>query len=566
MIFDRSRPVAGAGGKKKKKPKEAADNLQSTATAKLLDLLCEGEIVGLVEGARSIFLDQTAVQNADGSANFKGLTWEERTGTQDQSYIANVADGVSADINVGVAVKASSGAVVRTVAESSTDAIKVRIGVPVLRRYKSNGDIVGTEVRLQIEVKQGNGAYELRVDDTIEGKTSSLYEKEYIIAVTSGQPSYQIRLTRVTPDSDTQNLQNELRWQAYSQIVNTKLRYPNSALVGLTFDAENFSSMPERSYLIKGLIIKVPSNTTTRDDGSLVYHGTWNGTFRLSWSSNPAWCLYDLLSNKRYGTGIPEASLDKWAFYSIGQYCDELIPDGKGGVEPRFSLNCYLRDRERAYDVINTLCSVFRGMAYYDSGTVTVTQDKPRDPTRLFNDSNVTAEGFEYAGSDIRVRHNTALVTWNDPSDRYQERIEVVEDREGIIKYGVQQVEVRAVGCTSQGQAHRLGKWMLISELVETDTVTFKTAAEGIVVRPGEVIKVADRARSGVAYWGRVLRVERVSDGYNFYLDRSVEFYGGQQYYFNVVQADGVPQRIEIYPNPGSRNVVFVQSTEIIVH
>lgn len=511
--FELSRPIEGSGGKKKKKkPKEAKNSLQSTAVAKVLDLLCEGEIVGLNDGARSIFFDQTPIQNADGSYNFKGLTWDFRSGTQDQDYIPNVADGVSTDFNVGATVKVSTGSVVRAIADSACDAIKVRFGIPSLQNFKTNGDIVGSEVRLTIEIKEGNGTYALRVDDTIRGKTASLYEREYTMPVNSGQPSYQIRVTRITPDSTTTNLQNELRWQSYSKVVNSKLRYPNSALVGLTFDAQEFSSMPERSYLIKGLVVKVPSNTSTNFDGSLTYYGTWDGSFRLSWTSNPAWCLYDLLSNTRYGCNCPESSLDKWAFYTIGQYCDEQIPNGKGGSEPRFSLNCYLQSRERAYDVINSLCSAFRGLAYYDSGTITALCDRPRDPTRLFNDSNVGEDGFEYAGSDIKVRHNTVAVTWNDPLHRYQQRIESVEDQADIVKYGVRQTEITAFGCTSQGQAHRLGKWLLIGELVETDTVTFKTAAEGIPVRPGEVIKVADSKRSAKAQWGRIVRIEATPD------------------------------------------------------
>ena len=500
--------IAGAGGKKKNSkssPTQQADTLQSSSTAKILDAICEGEIFGLVSADQSIYLDGTPIKNADGSYNFpiqdddgnytaSAIKHDFRTGTQTQDHIPGIADGVENNINVNQEVRISTGAVTKTITSANTDAIKVLIALPSLQEYKSDGSIIGTKIQFKIYIKPNNGSFIEKVNETISGKSSGRFEKEYYLHLEGSAP-WQVKVERVTPDSTNSNLQNSITWDSYSEVIETKFSYPNTGLCGITFDAKRFSSIPTRSYDIKGLLIKFPSNATVRTDGSLSFSGIWSGSFQIGWCSCPAWCLYDLLLDTRYGAGIPEAQLDKWAFYEISQYCNVLIDNGFGGTEPRFSLNAYIQEKQEAYNLINSLTSVFRGMAYWAEGGITVVQDAPANPVRLFTSANV--DRFTYSGSSKRSRHTIAFVAWNDPNDDYKQTIEVIEDQEGIVLYGPRITEITAFGCTSRGQAHRVGKWLLFSERVETETVTFITGTEGIPLRPGEIIKVGDTKRAG---------------------------------------------------------------------
>lgn len=503
------KPIIGAGGggggkgggQQTRTPVEAADSLRSKAFAKVLDLVSEGEIEGLANGLKSVYLDGTPVQNSDGSSNFTGIQVDTRNGTQAQSYIPGQS-GVENAVQVGVKVLNGT-PVVRQITNSNTNAVRVTIGVPYLTSTNtSTGDISGTSVAIAIDLQSNGGGFTQVASGTISGKTTTRYQRSYRIPLTGSGP-WDIRVRRLTSNSSLSTLQNETWWDTYTEIIDAKLRYPNSALVGIKVDSSQFQSIPTRGYDMKLLRVKVPTNY---DPTTRAYTGSWDGTFKIAWTDNPAWCFYDLVTNERYGLGgmIDAAQVDKWALYQIGKYCDALVPNGFGGYEPRFTCNMYLQTRAEAYKVLQDMASVFRGMAYWSTGAITTVQDAPSDPVSLYSASNVVEGRFTYAGSSLKARHTVALVTWNDPADLYRQKVEYVEDGDGIARYGVQQTEVVAVGCTSRGQANRVGRWLLYSERFETETVSFQVGLEGSLVRPGNIIKVADPSRAGARMGGRV--------------------------------------------------------------
>lgn len=483
-------------------PDEAADSLRSRQYARLIDLVCEGEIEGLATGdLRSVYLDKTPVMNEDGSYNFDGLTIKTRNGTQSQDYIPGFPS-IEAETSVGVQAFENV-PVVRSITNSTVDAVRVTIGIPQLVRTDlSSGDIEGANVRFRIQVQADGGSYETKVEDRVEGKTTTRYQRSYVIPLTGDAP-WNVRVIRMSDDSDSQYLQNATWWDSYTEITNAKLRFPNSALVATLIDSKQFSAIPTRGYDMKLLRVQVPSNY---EPGTRTYTGTWDGTFHIRWSDNPAWVFYDMVTNSRYGLGqfIDASQIDKWALYQIGRYCDEMVPDGFGGLEPRFTCNLYIQQQQEAFKVVQDLASVFRGMAYWGSGLITAIQDAPSDPVALYTNANVQDGLFTYAGSSLKTRHTVALVQWNDPADFYALKPEYVEDAAGIARYGIIQTSVVAVGCTSRGQAHRVGKWLLYSESNETETVTFKAGQDGALVRPGQVMKVQDAARAGVRRGGRI--------------------------------------------------------------
>lgn len=504
----------GSGGSRS--PVEDPDSLRSRSFARIIDLLSEGEIEGLVTPAdplKSVYLDRTKVQNDDGSYNFTGVTLATRNGTQAQTFISGFPS-VEAEVAVGVQVEQAT-PVVRSITSAAYDSARVTISIPQLSKINTNnGDTTGSQVRIKIEVQANGGSYVEQVDDTIKGKTTTKYQKSYLVKLTGSAP-WNIRVTRVTDDSTSSTLQNQTWWESFTQISSSKLSYPNSALAAMVIDSQQFSNIPVRGYDIKGLRVRVPSNATVRADGSLTYSGSWDGTFIIRWTSNPAWCFYDMLTSERYGLGqyISDGQIDKWALYAIGRYCDDLVDDGFGGTEPRFSCHLYMQQRAEAFKVMQDLASIFRGMVYWAGGLVTAVQDSPSDPVALFTDANVVSAdesgnpipAFTYQGSSLKTRHTVALVSWNDPEDFYTLKPEYVEDADGIARYGVVQTNVVAVGCTSRGQAHRVGKWLLYSESNETETITFKAGVDASLVRPGQIIQVADRNRAGARRGGRIV-------------------------------------------------------------
>ncbi|MGI0119679.1 host specificity protein J [Zooshikella sp. RANM57] len=544
------------GGKRKQPtayvPKEAPNTLQSRNTARIIDLISEGEIEGLVNGAQSIYLDDTPLQNSDGSNNFAGIHFEERTGTPNQKHIPGIP-AVEHEVAVGTEIKHNT-PVVRTITNADADAVRVKIRLPALTAQASNGDLNGTSVELYIDVKSANTDHFVSVKRcVISGKTTSNYERSYRVELPATVGPWEIRVRRITPDSQKVKVRNQTYFASYTVLTDAKLIYPDSALIGLVLNAEEFGSkIPKRSYDVKGIRIKLPTNYNpeTRE-----YKGLWNGTFRLAWSNNPAWILYDLLTNERYGLGdkILSDAIDKWGLYAIAQYCDELVSDGYGGTEPRFTLNVVINSQKDAYEVVNVVASAFRGMIYWSSGAIVAVQDKPADPVKLVNASNVINGEFHYSGTSLKARHSVALVTWNDPKDGYKSAIEVVEDTEQIKKYGWNQTDVAAFGCTSRGQAHRLGRWLLDSEKNETETVTYKASFDHADVRPGDIIAVADSSYAGVRFGGRIASVvdTRVT------LDHAIKLKRSEHYQLSVVLPSGEIETREVENNSEIESAVI---------
>ena len=503
---------AGGGGKggggSARVAQEAPDSLRSKAYARVVDLVCEGEIEGLVGGLKSVYLDDTPIQNSDGSYNFTGVTLEARTGTQQQNYIPGFSS-VENEVSVGVECKYGQ-PVVRSITDPDVDAVRIKVSIPTLTlQDTTNGDLNGTSVTYAIDLQSRGAGYVEILQDTVSGKTSSRYQRSYYVPL-SGTGPWDVRLRRITADSTQTSLQNKTFLESYTEVIESKLRYPNSALMALRVDASQFTSIPRRSYDLKLLRVRIPTNyfPETRS-----YAGVWDGSFKVAWTDNPAWCFYDLVTNTRYGLGnyILESQVDKWALYRVAKYCDELVPNGLGGYEPRFTCNLYLQTREQAYKVVQDMASVFRGMAYWSGGAITVTQDAPQDPVYQFTAANVVDGEFAYQGSSAKARHTVALVSWVDPDDFYRQKVEYVEDLAGIARYGVVQADVVAMGCTSRGQANRVGKWLLYSEQSESEIITFRTGLEGAVVRPGDVVKVADASRGGMRLGGRIAAATTVS-------------------------------------------------------
>lgn len=542
------------GGGSSRVPVESPDSLRSRQYARVLDAVSEGEIVGLVNGLQSVFLGDTPVQNSDGTLNHQGVTLIERTGTQNQSYIPGFG-AVESERAVSVRITAAL-PVVRTISNQNINAARITVSIPQLTsQNKKTGDIGGASVQIAIDVQTQGGGFVERTTDTISGKTTSQYQRSYRIEL-DGDGPWDIRLRRRTPDSTEQALQNAIFWSSYTEIIDTKLRYPNTALVAISVDAERFQSIPTRGYEMLGLKVRIPSNY---DPHTRQYTGAWDGTFTIDWTNNPAWCFYDLLTAKRYGLGefIDPSQVDKWALYQIARYCDEMVQDGYGGTEPRFTCNLYIQSREEAYGLLNNFASIFCGLVYWAGGSVVATQDSPADPVKLFTAANTIESDtgcFTYSGSSIKTRHTVALVTWNDPQDAYKQKIEYVEDAEGIARLGVIQTEVVAMGCTSRGQAHRFGRRLLYAERMETEVISFKTGLDGLDVLPGDVIQTSDPVRAGVRMGGRV--IDSTADTVT--LDAPADIQVGKAYTLWATLPDGRVQSRSVTTEAGQTAVLSV--------
>lgn len=526
---------------------EASDTLRSKSFARILDAIGEGEIDGLVNGFNSIYLDGTRLQATDGGFNFEGVQVDFRNGTQGQEHIAGIP-AVENEVNVGVEVKKES-PVVRTITNPNVNAVRVKLMIPGLSEQdKSNGNIGGSKVTIGIDLQTGTGPFVRQVTDDVVGKTMSRYERSYRVQLAGSGP-WAIRMVRETDKAPDSSVQNVTIFSSMTEVVDAKLSYPNTAMVGIRVDASQFSNIPTRAYHMRLLRVRVPANY---DPVTRAYTGAWDGSFKIAWTNNPAWCFFDLITSARYGLGqhIPEEMVDKWSLYRIGRHCDELVPDGRGGTEPRFTLNVYLQTREDSYKLLNDMASTFRGMLHWAGGSVVTTQDAPADPTYLFTNSNVIEGSFSYSGTSASARHTVALVSWNDLNDMGHQKVEYVEDAEGIARYGVIETEVAAFGCTSQGQAHRAGRWILASELTETETVTFLTGMEGVMAHPGQIIKVRDNYRHGKRLGGRV----RSATGRIITLDAPVTMEAGKLYRLYVIAADGTLHETGLHDGPGTHD------------
>jgi len=479
-------------------PVEAPQSLRSKARGRILDLLAHGPIVGLVNGLQSVFLDSTPLQNPDGTFNFNGITVQTREGYPDQAYIPGFT-AVENTIDISAEVKFAT-PLVRSVTNNDANAVIVTLAVQGLSEQKANGDMAGYQVGFYIDVKNSSGAWTVTAGDTIVGKTTTAYQRSVRVPL-NGVGPFDIRVRRAQPESSSAKIQDDLFWAMMTEVIDARLSYPDSALVALDADSELFGSkMPARSYDVKLSIIRIPSNY---DPINRTYSGFWDGQFKMAWSDNPAWCFYDLSTHPVIGAN--NQSVDKWSLYRIAQYCDEMVPNGYGGWEPRFTCNTLFASREEAIVVLNTLASVFRGMVYWGSDSVMAVADMPGDALKLVTPANVTSDGFEYVGTSLRERHSVAVVMWNDPNDEYKQVPELYEDPESIQLFGWRETQVTAACCTSRGQARRLAKWILYSERMETEIVSYTATADHADLRPGDYIKISDPDRAGARYGGRTL-------------------------------------------------------------
>lgn len=534
---------------------EDPNTLQSSATLYAVEALCEGEIEGLVNGGQSIFIGDTPLMNADGSTNFAGITYDFRSGLPDQDYMANFSDAED-DTAVGVLLMNVAGTatpVVRTVSNLDANRCRVTFAVSALIvEDLVTGNIHGNSVGVTIDVQADGGSYVQVLSDTITGKTNSNYERAYVFNL-DGTGPWNIKVQRTTPQATDSSTKSDAYWSRYTDIVDAKLIYPDTALVGLAVDSALFgSSIPTRSYEIKGLKIQIPSNY---DPIAKTYSGVWDGTFQTAWSDNPAWVLYDILTNKRYGMGqqVADLDIDKFSLYSIAQYCDE---DVNGA--PRFTFNGCIQSQDEAFTIAQSIASNFRGMLFWASeGVMAAVQDAPQDAVAIFSEANVIDGMFSYAGSALNARHSVAFVTWNDPQQGYIAVIEVVENPKLLDAYGYRQLDVVAYGCTSRIQANRLGRWMLDVEDSESETVSFSVGLADSRLRPGSIIKVQDPHYAAIRFGGRLAAV---TDASNLTLDAAVSLEVGKTYTIDIILPNGDIGTSNITNNPGSTATIALST------
>ena len=521
----------GKGGSNQTRtPVEAPDSIQSIARAKVLIALGEGEFAGGLDG-KNIFLGDsssyTPLQNADGSYNFNNVKYEFRSGTQDQDYIQGFP-GIENELQVSYELKQAV-PYVRAVSNTQLSALRIRLGWPTLLLQKNNGDKVGTRVEYAIDLSVDGGPYETVVNGAVDDKTTSLYERSHRVNLPKASTGWQLRVRRITPDSTSVNIVDTMRVVAVTEIIDAKLRYVNTALLYVEFDAKQFpNGIPQVVCNPKGRIIRVPD---TYDPETRTYSGTWEGVFKWAWTDNPAWIYYDIILNERFGLGqrIDATQIDKWELYRIAQYCDQLVPDGKGGsgTEPRFRCNVYIQDRNDAWTVLRDLAGIFRGMTYWGDNKMYVLADMPRDVWHIYNHASVVEGKFTFADPSETTRNTAALVNWSDPANHYKDTPEPVYDNDLAMRFDYRQLEMTAIGCTRQSEANRRGRWALLTNGIG-EVVTFST---GMDVPPvGEVIGVAANELAGRTIGGRVSGV----NGRNITLDRAADVKAGNRLFLNL--------------------------------
>ncbi|HBB4440101.1 TPA: host specificity protein J, partial [Citrobacter freundii] len=521
----------GKGGSNQTRtPVEAPDSIQSIARAKVLIALGEGEFAGGLDG-KNIFLGDsssyTPLQNADGSYNFNNVKYEFRSGTQDQDYIQGFP-GIENEIQVSYELKQAV-PYVRAVSNTQLSALRIRLGWPTLLLQKNNGDKVGTRVEYAIDLSVDGGPYETVINGAVDDKTTSLYERSHRVNLPKASTGWQLRVRRITPDSTSVNVVDIMRVVAVTEIIDAKLRYVNTALLYVEFDAKQFpNGIPQVVCNPKGRIIRVPD---TYDPETRTYSGTWEGVFKWAWTDNPAWIYYDIILNERFGLGqrIDATQIDKWELYRIAQYCDQLVPDGKGGsgTEPRFRCNVYIQDRNDAWTVLRDLAGIFRGMTYWGDNKMYVLADMPRDVWHIYNHASVVEGKFTFADPSETTRNTAALVNWSDPANHFKDTPEPVYDNDLAMRFDYRQLEMTAIGCTRQSEANRRGRWALLTNGIG-EVVTFST---GMDVPPvGEVIGVAANELAGRTIGGRVSAV----NGRNITLDRAADVKAGNRLFLNL--------------------------------
>ncbi|QMR92907.1 DUF1983 domain-containing protein [Escherichia coli] len=534
----------GKGSSKGHTPREAKDNLKSTQLLSVIDAISEGPIEGPVDGLKSVLLNSTPVLDTEGNTNISGVTVVFRAGEQEQAPPEGFESSGSETV-LGTEVKYDT-PITRTITSANIDRLRFTFGVQALVETTSKGDRNPSEVRLLVQI-QRNGGWVTEKDITIKGKTTSQYLASVVVDNLPPRP-FNIRMRRMTPDSTTDQLQNKTLWSSYTEIIDVKQCYPNTALVGVQVVSEQFGSQQvSRNYHLRGRILQVPSNYNPQ---TRQYSGIWDGTFKPAYSNNMAWCLWDMLTHPRYGMGkrLGAADVDKWALYVIGQNCDQSVPDGFGGTEPRITCNAYLTTQRKAWDVLSDFCSAMRCMPVWNGQTLTFVQDRPSDKVWTYNRSNVVMPDdgapFRYSFSALKDRHNAVEVNWIDPDNGWETATELVEDTQAIARYGRNVTKMDAFGCTSRGQAHRAGLWLIKTELLETQTVDFSVGAEGLRHVPGDVIEICDDDYAGISTGGRVLAVN--SQTRTLTLDREITLPSSGTTLISLVDGNGNPVSVEV--------------------
>ena len=514
------------GGGSGRQPSESPDSLQSVARAKILLALAEGELGGTLDG-KHIYLDGTPIINADGSNNFPGVTWEYRPGTQAQTYIKGIPS-VENEITINTELKQSQ-PWIRAINNTQLSAVRIRLGFPALQQQKDNGDLIGYRVEYEIDLAIDGGAYETVLKTAVDGKTTTLYERSHRINLPAANTGWQVRIRRLTADSTSAKIASKSTIEAIAEVIDAKLRYPNTALLFVEFDSKLFANIPKISCRPDGRLIRVPTNY---DPKMRTYSGSWDGTFKFAVSNNPAWVLFDLIIEKRFGLGrrLTIAQVDKWELYRIAQYCDQMVPDGRGGdgVEPRHMCDVYIQSQADAFTVLRDVAGIFRGMTSWMNNQLSVIADMPRDVFRNFTHANIVGK-INYVGGSQRNRVTQALISWSNPVTNYQDEIEAVSDMALMRRYSVNQIELSAIGCTRQSEARRSGLWAILTNSKD-GAASFTTGLEGQLPMPGYIIGLPDQRRSGRVYSGRISSV----NGRNIKLDRKPDAKAGDRLQINL--------------------------------
>ena len=514
-----STPIRGrkGGSSSSRTPTEQPDDLQSVAKAKILVALGEGEFAGQLT-AKDIYLDGTPLENADGSQNFSGVAWEFRPGTQAQKYIQGIP-GTENEISVGTEVSSTTGWT-HTFTNTQLSAVRLRLKWPSLFKQEDDGDLVGYSINYAIDLQTDGGTWQTVLNTSVTGKTTSGYERSHRIDLPQAGSTWTVRLRKLTADANSAKIGDTMTLQSYTEVIDAKLRYPNTALLYIEFDSSQFNgSIPQISCEPRGRVIRVPD---TYDPETRTYSGTWTGAFKWAWTDNPAWIFYDLVVSDRFGLGnrLTAANIDKWTLYQVAQYCDQPVPDGKGGsgTEPRYTCNVYVQERNDAYTVLRDFAAIFRGMTYWGGDQIVALADMPRDVDYSYTRANVVNGRFTYSGSTTKSRYTTALVSWSDPGNAYADAMEPVFEQALVARYGFNQLEMTAIGCTRQSEANRKGRWGILTNNKDR-VVSFDVGLDGNIPQPGYIIAVADELLSGKvmggrisAVNGRVIKLDRVAD------------------------------------------------------
>ncbi|EMV2805986.1 host specificity protein J [Escherichia coli] len=505
MATDKVLKGRKGGSSSSRTPTEQPDDLQSVAKAKILVALGEGEFAGQLTG-KDIYLDGTALENADGSQNFSGVTWEFRAGTQAQKYIQGIP-GTENEISVGTEVSSAT-AWTRTFTNTQLSAVRLRLKWPSLFKQEDDGDLVGYSVNYAIDLQTDGGTWQTVLNTSVTGKTTSGYERSHRIDLPQAGSTWTIRLRKITSDANSAKIGDTMMLQSFTEVIDAKLRYPNTALLYVEFDSSQFNgSIPQISCEPRGRVIRVPD---TYDPETRTYSGTWTGAFKWAWTDNPAWIFYDLVVSDRFGLGhrLTAANIDKWTLYQVAQYCDQMVPDGKGGngTEPRYTCNVYVQERNDAYTVLRDFAAIFRGMTYWGGDQIVALADMPRDVDYSYTRANVVNGRFTYSGSTTKTRYTTALVSWSDPGNAYADAMEPVFEQDLVARFGTNQLEMTAIGCTRQSEANRKGRWGILTNNKDR-IVSFDVGLDGKIPQPGYIIAVADELLSGKVMGGRISAV-----------------------------------------------------------